>query len=67
MSRLGASAFSVGDRVVVGPTGQIGTVEYIEPRYPISGQIHLHIRISECPWKLVQPEISLHQFGPEEE
>lgn len=65
MSSFEASAFSVEDRVVVWPTAQTGTVERIEPRSPITGQILVHVSLDECPWKLVQPERSLHKHEAE--
>ena len=67
MGHLGTGFFSVGDRVVVRPTGQTGTVAHIEPRPRITGQVLVHIRVEECPRELVQPEMSLLAAETEDE
>lgn len=64
-SAFAASALRVGQSVVVRPTGKLGTVEAIEPRAPITGQVLVHVSIDECPWELVQPEMSLRKHEAE--
>ena len=60
------SCFEVGDRVEVLPGGQAGTVESVEPRSEITGQVLVHVEIAECPWHLVQPEMRLRPAPTEE-
>lgn len=60
------NCFEVGDRVEALPGGQVGTVEGVEPRNETTGQVFVHVEMAECPWHLVQPEMSLRPAQTEE-
>lgn len=51
-----------GDRVEVLPTGDVGTVEHVEPRNEVTGYVYIRLRMDDFPWPLVQPSISVRRL-----